>query len=48
MPQGHFSSIEMEEVHQLHRLALSQSSEIDSFRLVIQLELDWVYLDMFY
>jgi hypothetical protein len=48
MPQGHFSSIEMEEIHKLHRLAFTKSSEIDSFGFIIQLELDRVYFDMFY
>ena len=48
MPQSHFSSIEMKEVHKLHRLAFTKSSEIDSFGLIVQLELDRVYLDMFY
>jgi hypothetical protein len=48
MPQGHFSSIEMEEIHELHRLAFTKSSKIDSFGLIIQFELNRVYLDMFY
>jgi hypothetical protein len=48
MPQGHFSSIEMEEIHELHSLAFTQSGKIDSFGLIIQLELNRVYLDMFY
>jgi len=48
MPQSHFSSIEMEEIHELHRLAFTKSCEIDSFGFVIQFELNRVYLDMFY
>jgi len=48
MPQGHFSTIEMEEVHKLHRLAFTKSSEIDSFGFIIQLQFYRVDLDMFY
>jgi hypothetical protein len=48
MPQCHFSSIEMEKVHQFHSLAIPQRSEINSFRLIIQFELNWIYFDVFY
>jgi hypothetical protein len=47
MPQGHFSSIEMEEIHKLHRLAFTKSSKIDSFGFIIQLEFNRVDFDMF-
>lgn len=48
MPQSHFSSIEMEEIHELHGLAFTKSGKIDSFGLIIQFELNRVNLDMFY
>jgi len=48
MPQGHFSPIEMEEVHKLHRLAFTKSGEINSFGFIIQLQFYRVDLDMFF
>jgi len=48
MPQGHFSSIEMKEIHKLHRLAFTKSSEINSFGFIIQLQFYRVDFDMFY
>ena len=47
MPQSHFSSIEMEEIHELHRLAFTKSSKIDSFGFIIQFEFNRVDFDMF-
>jgi len=38
----------MEEIHELHRLAFTKSSEIDSFGLIIQFKFNRVDLDMFY
>ena len=48
MPQSHLCSVKMEEIHQLHSLALSQGGEINSFGFVVQLEFDWIYFDVFF
>jgi hypothetical protein len=48
VPQRHLGSIEMEEIHQLDRLAFSQRGKIDPLRLVIKLDLDRVDLDVFW
>lgn len=47
MPQGHFGTVKVEKVHELHRLAFAQGGKIDAFRLVVELELDRVDLDVF-
>jgi len=44
--QGHLRTVEVEEVHELDRLALSQCLEIHPFWLIIKLEVDREDLDM--
>ena len=48
MSQGHFCSIEVEEVHQLYSLALPKSTVIDTPWLVVQFQVDGEYLGHFY
>lgn len=48
MAQRHLSAVEVEKVHELNRPSPSKSSEVYSFWLVVQLELDWVDFDMFW
>ena len=47
VPQCHFRSVEVEEIHELDDFAFFQGIEIHPFRLVIQLDLDREDLDVF-
>lgn len=40
MAQGHFSAVEVEEVHQFNRLPLPKRPVVDPPRLIVQLEIN--------
>lgn len=37
----HFGAVEVEEVHELDRLAVAKSAVVHTARLVVKLEVDW-------
>jgi hypothetical protein len=43
--KGHLGAVEVEEVHELGRLALAKSVVVDPFRLIVELDLDGEDLD---
>lgn len=45
MSKNHFRTIKMEEIHQFGSLALFESVIVDTFRLVVEFDLDREYLD---
>jgi hypothetical protein len=47
MPQRHLGSVEVEEVHKLDGLSLAESPVVHASRLIIELEVDRKYFDMF-
>lgn len=46
MAKSHLCAVEMEKVHQLHRLAFAQRRKVYPLRLVVQFQLDREYFDM--
>lgn len=48
MSEGHLRGVKVEKVHQLDRLAFSQSGKVDPLRLIVELELDREDLNVFW
>lgn len=47
MTERHFGPVEVEEVHELDRLAVPKSAVVDAAWLVVELEVNWEDFHMF-